>query len=99
MPKQLIWSPLAEQDFESILKYVSQNWGFVVTRNFIERIDRLTNHISIHPRLFPLVNTKRKVRKCVVTKHNTLFYREKDKRIEILRIFDTRQNPEILKFK
>jgi len=33
-----------------------------------------------------------------VTKQNTLFYREVEKRIEILRLYDTRQDPKKLKF-
>ena len=37
--------------------------------------------------------------KGVLTKHNTLFHRENQTQIEILRIYDTRQNPQKLKFK
>jgi len=38
------------------------------------------------------------IQKCVATKHNTLYYRETNHRIEILRLYDTRQNPETLRF-
>jgi len=43
-------------------------------------------------------NWNQKVRKCLVTKQNTLFYREVERRIEILRLYDTRQDPKKLKF-
>jgi hypothetical protein len=34
------------------------------------------------------------IRSILLTKHNRLFYRIKDETIELLNIFDTRQNPE-----
>ena len=54
--------------------------------------------ISINPKQFPLIFKKKKIRKCVMTKHNTLFYRENKDNIDILRIFDNRQDPKKLKF-
>jgi len=39
------------------------------------------------------------VRKCVATKHNTVYFREEPNIIVILRIYDTRQNPDKLSFK
>ncbi len=98
MPKQLFWSPLAEQDLELILAYIDKEWGSGVTNRFISKLDKATDQISVFPKLFPLINRKRKVRKCVITKQNSLFYREHRNKIEILRFFDTRQDPEILNF-
>ena len=34
------------------------------------------------------------IRKCVVSKHNTLYYRNRRNCIELLRIYDNRQNPD-----
>jgi plasmid stabilization system protein ParE len=98
MSKYLIWAPLAEHDFELILDYVYQDWGADITRKFIEKIEKLTEQILINPKQFPLINRKRKIRKCVVTKHNTLIYRERKGFVEILRIFDTRQDPKSLRY-
>jgi plasmid stabilization system protein ParE len=36
MPKQIIWSPLAENDFGNILEYLNQKWGEKVAYQFIE---------------------------------------------------------------
>jgi plasmid stabilization system protein ParE len=54
--------------------------------------------IKNNPELFPLINSELQIRKCVVTKHNSIFYRETNSRIEILRLYDTRQNPDNLIF-
>jgi plasmid stabilization system protein ParE len=36
MPKQIIWSPLAENDFGNILEYLNAKWGEKVAYQFIE---------------------------------------------------------------
>jgi len=98
MPKPIIWSPLSEKDFESILDYLQRSWDAQVVKNFIEITDKLINHISVNPKLFPVIHKKKRIRKCVLTKHNSLFYRERKEAIDILRIYDTRQDPRKLKF-
>jgi len=96
MPKHIIWSPLSESDFENILEYIKSSWNDQVALSFLDEIENLLKQISTNPKQFPLINKKMKIRKCVVTKHNTIFYREKKGCVEILRIFDTRQNPKKL---
>lgn len=98
MRREIIWSPLAEQDLGNILEYLAENWNQKVTVHFLNKIDLATNQIAKIPNQFPIINKKLQVRKCVVTKQNTLFYRYIEKRIEILRLFDTRQDPKKLRF-
>jgi plasmid stabilization system protein ParE len=98
MHRKLIWSALAEKDFVNILEYLQMNWDKRVLENFIEITDRILGQIVINPNQFPMINKKTKVRKCVITKHNTLFYKFGRQSIDILRIYDTRQDPKKLKF-
>jgi plasmid stabilization system protein ParE len=94
MPKQIIWSPLSENDFVSILDYLKANWDDRVVQGFIDITTSTLLQISTNPKQFPLIYKNRKIRKCVLTKHNTLFYRDTKDSIDILRIFDNRQDPE-----
>ncbi len=98
MPKEIIWSPSSEKDFGNILDFLNQKWGNKVVLVFIERVDFLLTHVSQHPKHYPIFSHKRNIRKCVVSSHNTLFYREQETSIQILRLFDTRQNPIKLTF-
>jgi len=98
MNKLIIWSPLSETDLEVILEYLAEDWNGEVAIRFLDKIEHLLEQISINPEQFPMVNTKRKVRKCVITRHNTLFYKENKEYVEVLRIFDTRQDPKRLKY-
>ena len=98
MPRKIIWSPKSEEDFENILDYLSKEWDAEVTLKFIDLIDILLIQISINPRQFPLIHKSLNIRKCVISKHNTLYYRNRRSHIELLRIYDNRQNPENLRF-
>jgi plasmid stabilization system protein ParE len=98
MHKNIIWSPLAEKDLTEILLYLQNNWGEKVTDRFIYLTEYYIQQISQNPRQFPLIHKTKKIRKCVLTKHNSLFYRTSKINIDILRIFDTRQNSKKLKF-
>jgi len=99
MPKPIVWSPLAESDFENILDYLCENWDIKVARQFMDLTEEIIGQISFNPRQFPVIFKKEKIRKCVLTKHNTLFYRYNNSQVEILRIYDTRQDPDNLTFK
>jgi plasmid stabilization system protein ParE len=98
MHKPIIWSPLSEDDFANILEYLHKNWDNKVAVNFIELTENVLNQIALNPKQFPFSYKRKKIRKCVLTKHNTLFYRDGKISIEILRIYDTRQDPNTLKF-
>lgn len=98
MPKKIIWSPDSERDLGLILEYLAREWDSSVSIKFLDLIEELTEQVSLNPRQFPIIHKKLNIRKCVITKHNTLYYRNKRTHAELLRIYDTRQDPEKLKF-
>ena len=98
MTREIFQSPDAEKDFKSILKYLQVRWNNQITRRFINKVEENIDLILSDPPMFPLINEQYGIRKSVLTKQNTLFYREKNDRIEIIRLFDTRQDPTKLDF-
>ena len=96
MAKKILWSPLSEKDFSKILEYLELNWDNVVVDKFFNRVENLPGYIQINPKLYPLINKRKKIRKCVITKHNSLYYRVGKDSIEILRIYGNFQNPQKL---
>lgn len=91
--KNIIWSPAAQKDMETILEYMHANCTRLIIVKFINKVDHIINLASENEKLFPCINADLKIRKCVITKHNTLFYREWDDRLEIVRLFDSRKDP------
>ena len=90
MRKHIIWSPLAVSDLYNTLDYLQNKWNEQVILAFLDEIEKLLQQVSVNPKQFPLVNWKKDVRICVLTKHTTLFYRENKETVELLRFFDTR---------
>ena len=98
MAKNVIWSPAAEKDLEAVLDYLQSKWSDQILNRFINKIDDNIGLIIGDPKIFPLINERLKIRKSVITKHNTLYYRESSKSIQIVRLFDSRQDPKKLTF-
>ncbi|WP_121665608.1 type II toxin-antitoxin system RelE/ParE family toxin [Mesonia aquimarina] len=98
MLKEVIWSPSAENDFESILNYLQLNWDDRIVNRFINKVDDNINLIIKDSKIFPVINEDLQIRKSVISKQSTLYYREKTGKLEIVRLFDSRQDPNKLKF-
>lgn len=98
MLKNIEWSEQSVNDFQQILEYLSKSWNSEIAFGFIEITEDNILRISKNPMLHPLINKDLKIRKCVVSEQNSLFYKIDGNVIFILRIFDTRQNPDTLVF-
>ncbi len=68
-------------------------WSVKVKTDFVEKLDSSIEIIKNQPELFPESKKGKGLRKCVITKQTTLYYRYNSKRINIVTLFDTRQNP------
>ncbi len=96
MAKLVVLTDVAKRDIEEITDYIFENWGNAICNKFLARFEEVCNIISATPRMYSLIHKKERIRKCILTKQNTIYYRERRYRIEILAIFDTRQNPDKL---
>lgn len=94
----VIWSPASELDLEIILNYLQKKWNSRIIAKFINKIDDTIGLLQEDPEIFPIINYDLKIRKCVITKQNTLYYRINIQNIEIVRLFDTRQDSTKLSF-
>jgi len=88
--------PIAEANLENITNYLLENWGIKACEKFLARFDDVCKAMSANIALFSIINKKKKIRKCVLTHQNIIYFREGQQNIEILAIFDTRQDPEKL---
>jgi len=95
----IVWSPRATADFERIVEYLLLEWNETVAYDFAEDVDRVLHIVSLMPEVYPKLNA-RKIRKAVVVKQVSLFYRidEHNEDIRVLRLWDNRQNPTGLKY-
>jgi len=92
MAKQIVWTSRALKNFDSVVKYLEEDWSEDVTIAFIKRTYEIIELLAIHPTLGTLEEKKRNIRGFLLTKHNRIFYRITANKLVILNVFDTRQN-------
>ena len=94
---KIIWSDESVKNLDSIITYLELNWTEKEVRKFLDLLNKRIHLISLNPLLFPSTPKSRGIRKSVLSKQTSIFYRIAEQRVEILSIFDNRQNPDKLK--
>jgi plasmid stabilization system protein ParE len=96
---EIIWSLKAKTTFNLVLDYLDRNWTRKEVESFYYRTQIVLKSISKYPELFPASTKNRKIRKAIVDKNNTFYYKidTYHQRIHVLTFFDSRQDPQILK--
>ncbi|HET8886687.1 MAG TPA: type II toxin-antitoxin system RelE/ParE family toxin [Salinimicrobium sp.] len=91
-------SELAENKLLQLSQYLLDEWSLKTKDKFIQKLTDKINQISSQPDSCPKSKKLNGLYKCVVTKQTTFYYRilHQSNEIEIITIFDTRQNPDKL---
>ncbi len=91
-------SELAENKLLILSDFLLVNWNLKVRNDFIKKLTAKIGQISDQPESCPQSSEFKGLFKCVVTKQTTFYYRINldRKEIEIITVFDTRQNPDKL---
>lgn len=95
--KKIVISPQAKEDVSAILHYLSKNWNQKTIEEFLEKLETFYYIVSVHPQIFGYYNKHKGIRKYALTKQNIVFYRIKKGMVEVITVFDSRQNPAKLK--
>lgn len=93
MSKPIEWSPRSRQDYLKLLDYLADKWGNKTINKFNNRLQSILKLISERPDLYPSSGKKKQVRRCVISKQTSLYYQIKQDKIELITMFDNRQNP------
>jgi len=95
---EVFLSEQAEIKLLQLNNYLFFKWNAKVRDEFIEKLTQKINQISAQPESCPKSKNFDGLYKCVVTKQTTFYYRilSDINEIEVITIFDTRQNPDKL---
>ncbi|MEI6680571.1 MAG: hypothetical protein WCL21_18325 [Mariniphaga sp.] len=97
---KIIWSERAKLTFLKVLDYLNENWTKKEVIQFNQRTQITLNAIQKNPRIFPVSIKNKEVRKAIVDKNNTFYYKIDfyQQEIHLLTFFDCRQDPKTLIF-
>ena len=92
---KIYWTPAAKLSYQEVLEYLLQNWTQKETDKLIMRTEKVLSLLIKNPTLYPIIESR--IRKCVLSKHNSLFYKIEGDHIFIIACWDNRKDPEKLK--
>lgn len=97
MSRVIHFSRSSATKLDKLLIYLEKEWSIKVMENFISKLDKSLLLIQNHPDSFPASERINGLRKCVITKQTTIFYKYSDLAINVVAFFDNRQDPDSLK--
>jgi plasmid stabilization system protein ParE len=91
----IYFSEIAKFKLNILTTYLLENWNLQTKNDFLKKLDFKIQQIKSQPYSCIQSYDFKGLYKCVVTKQTTFYYRisKKQQEIEIITIFDTRQNP------
>ncbi|HPH46529.1 MAG TPA: type II toxin-antitoxin system RelE/ParE family toxin [Chryseolinea sp.] len=92
---KIIWSTQATIDYHQNIFYLLKNWPDQVAIEFIDDVDAVIKLLESNPEVYPLTDHK-EIRRVVVRKQITLFFKVQDAEIHLIRFWNTYQSPESL---
>ncbi|RED91636.1 type II toxin-antitoxin system RelE/ParE family toxin [Marinoscillum furvescens] len=97
MKYEVILSERAELRLKEICQYLVDKWSPSVKDKFIITLQAKLDLLASNPKMYPKAS-ETEIRRCVITKHNSLYYRVESTAIEVITIHDNRMNPNTLIF-
>lgn len=96
----VIWTPKARRSYFEIIDHLEKTWTEREIRKFISDVDHLLVLIKQNPEIGEESGKRKDVRKCLITKQSSLYYRIKPhrKELQLLLFWDNRQDPEKLDY-
>lgn len=90
---KIIWTDEAFKNLDNIIAYLEKFWTEKEIRKFARLLDKQLILIKENPELFPFSRKSKNIRKSVLTRQITLYYRTIETEIYLIALFDSRQNP------
>ncbi len=93
MACQVRYSTRAYNEYEEILDYIVENFGYEVAAKVNAHFEEIIDQIAINPFLYPSSNKVKSLRRCVISQQTTMYYRFNGESVEIASFRGNRMNP------
>ena len=89
---KISWTDHALTELSETYEYLEENWTEGEMRNLSKEIEKTLILISKNPELFQKSKINSEIRRAVIMKYNSMYYRKNNDVIEILSFFSNRKN-------
>jgi hypothetical protein len=96
---EVVWTKFAKITYFEILENLKLRWTFKEIKEFHDLTMSVLNKIKHDQVEFPIISTEYKIKKAVVHKNVSLYFKEEkhNQTIYLIVFFNNRMNPETLK--
>ena len=89
---KVIWSPLAERQYLSIKDYLLEEFSQKELIKFNLLLQRFESTVKKFPVIYPETSFSKNLRRAVLNKVVSVFYRISENEIQIVAVYDNRQD-------
>ncbi len=94
MANVLLWTQRAITEYDYLIDYLFNEWGIEITERVMNEIGKTIDRIQNSPEQFPVFIKSKNIRRSVASPQTLIFFRVNTDQIEILSVFDNRQDPD-----
>lgn len=91
---KILWTDHALVELNETVSYIERNFSPKEVAKLGEKIESTLSLIAAQPKMFPETEHRTGVRKAVIMRLNSMYYRVVSNNIEILSFFSNRQDPQ-----
>lgn len=95
---KVVWTDHALDELRQTISYIEQNFSEREIQRLANKIESTLALIATNPTIFPESQHRKGVRRVIILRLNSLYYRVENRNIEILSFFSNRQDPKTLEF-
>ncbi len=89
MSYKVFWSERAKNDYRSILNYLHQKWSTKEQAKFADKVELNIGYLISNPEMGTL-SKKKSVRRLVISKQTSIYYKVAHGDIYLISLFDNR---------
>ncbi|HTB33010.1 MAG TPA: type II toxin-antitoxin system RelE/ParE family toxin [Bacteroidia bacterium] len=97
MSNKVFWSEKAKNDYKGILNYLDQNWSSKEVIQFADKLEQNIGRLVLNPEI-GASSKKKLVRRLVISKQTSIYYKVIRGSIYLITLYDNRQNPDKLRY-
>jgi plasmid stabilization system protein ParE len=95
---KVVWTDHALDELRQTVSYLEENFSEREILRLANKIESILGLIATQPEMFPESPRRKGVRRVVILRLNSLYYRVNERQIQILSFFSNRQDPKRSKF-
>jgi len=98
MPYPVRYSSRAYAEYESILQYVSDNFGILKAFEVDAHFEGIIKQIASNPKMYPPSLKYSEVRRCIISRQTSLYYRFSGEFVELISFRANIMDPDSFNF-